>query len=140
MIRWLALALWYAAIVFTSSLASAPTTNQALIDYLVNKGGHVFVYAVLGWLLSEALTAPEAGLAVDRRAALATTILAGAVLAGLDETRQSFVYGRTALLSDAILDTVALSGGTLLHQWLRFGLGSRSAPVVATSAGRPETM
>jgi VanZ family protein len=121
MIRWLALALWYAAIVFTSSLASAPTTDQPFVDYLINKGGHVFVYAMLGWLLSEALTAREAGLGLDRRAALATTILAGALLASLDETRQSFVYGRTAMVSDAILDTIALSGGTLLHQWLRFG-------------------
>ena len=55
MTRWLAVGLWYAAIIFTSSLASAPTTDQPLIDYLINKGGHVFVYAVLGWLVADAL-------------------------------------------------------------------------------------
>jgi VanZ family protein len=125
--RWLAVGLWYAAIIFTSSLASAPTTAEPWIDYLVNKGGHVFVYAILGWLVAEGLTAPAAGLALDRRLALAVTIVVGALLASLDETRQSFVYGRTAMLSDAVLDTVAVSGGALLHHWL---MPAPSAPAL----------
>jgi VanZ family protein len=122
--RWLALGLWYAAIVFTSSLASAPVTDQSLTDFLIAKGGHVFVYGVLGWLASEALTSPAAGVGLGRRIAVAVTVLTGAVLASLDETRQVFVYGRTALVSDAILDTCAVSGGALLHQWLALGTGS----------------
>ena len=92
MIRWLALGLWYAAILFTSSLTSTPESGQPLKDYLIAKSGHVFVYGVLGWIVSEALTAPGAGFGVGRRTALAITIVAGAVLAALDETRQSFVY------------------------------------------------
>ncbi|MFN8632487.1 MAG: VanZ family protein [Chloroflexota bacterium] len=116
--RWLALGLWYAAILFTSSLTSTPETGQHLRDLLVNKGGHVFVYSVLGWLVTDALTAPAAGLSLRRRLALAVAVLTGAALASLDETRQSFVYGRTALASDAVLDTVALAGGALLQQWL----------------------
>jgi VanZ family protein len=117
-IRWLVLGLWYAAILFTSSLASTPTTIEPMFDYLINKAGHVFVYAFLGWLLADALTAPVAGFAVRKRAALALTIVLGAGLASVDETRQSFVYGRTGMLSDVILDTVATSGGALLHHWL----------------------
>ena len=134
MIRWLALALWYAAIVFTSSLASAPVTNQAWSDFLISKIGHVGVYGFLGWLAVEALTAPAAGLALGRRLALLLAILVGVALAALDETRQSFVYGRTGLPSDVVLDTLALSGGALLHQRLHRPLG---APALAQTAGDP---
>jgi VanZ family protein len=116
--RWLALGLWYAAIVFTSSLASKPVTNQPLSDYLIAKSGHVAVYFVLGWITIEALTAPAAGLGLGRRLALIATVLAGIVLATLDETRQSIVYGRTGVPSDVVLDSLAVSGGALLHQWL----------------------
>ena len=131
MTRWLALGLWYAAIVFTSSLASAPVTNQPFSDFLVSKMGHVAVYSLLGWLTIEALTAPAAGLALGRRAALLTTILMGIVLATVDETRQSFVYGRTGLPSDVMLDSLAVSGGALLHQWLHRAIG---APALAQAA------
>jgi VanZ family protein len=117
-IRWLALGLWYAAIIFTSSLASTPTTAQPLLDFLINKAGHVVVYAVLGWLVSDAVTAQAAGFAINRRLALAVAVGVSAALAAVDETRQSFVYGRTAMLSDVLLDTIAASGGALLHAWL----------------------
>ena len=118
MIRWLALGLWYAAIVFTSSLTTTSDEGRPFLGYLMNKGGHVFVYAVLGWLLIETLTSPRAGLSVRSRLAIAITVVTGVLLASLDETRQSFVYGRTGQLSDVVLDTISLSGGTLLHQWL----------------------
>jgi VanZ family protein len=134
--RWLAIGLWYAAIIFTSSLASAPTTDEPWIDFFVNKGGHVFVYAILGWLVAEALTAPAAGLAIERRLALIVTIVAGALLASLDETRQSFVYGRTAMLSDAILDTIAASGGALLHHWLTPAPGASALDEPTDEAGQ----
>jgi len=116
--RWLALGLWYAAIIYTSSLTATPQSGQPLRDFLTAKAGHVFVYGVLGWLAAEALTAPAAGLAFGARVALLTTIVLGMILASLDETRQTFVYGRTGQPADALLDTLALSGGALLHYWL----------------------
>jgi VanZ family protein len=122
--RWLLLGLWYAAIVFTSSLASAPVTDQSLTDFLIAKGGHIFVYGILGWLASETLTSPAAGVGLRGRIGFAVTVLTGAVLASLDETRQAFVYGRSALVSDAILDTCAVSGGALLHHWLTLRTGA----------------
>lgn len=75
--RWLALGLWYAAIIFTSSLTSTPESGQPFRDLLVNKAGHVFVYAVLGWIVTGALTTPAAGLAVGPRLALVATMLTG---------------------------------------------------------------
>ena len=86
--------------------------------------------------MAEALTAPAAGLALDRRLALAITIVLGALLAGLDETRQSFVYGRTAMLSDAILDTIAVSGGALLHHWLTPAPGASALDEPADDASQ----
>jgi VanZ family protein len=118
MYRWIAVALWYSAIVYTSSLTSTPESGQPLRDFLIAKTGHVFVYGVLGWLLSEALTSPSSGLTLGRRVALIATILIGIALASLDEARQAFVYGRTALPADVLLDTIALSGGALLHHRL----------------------
>ena len=63
-------------------------------------------------------------------------VLTGAALATLDETRQSFVYGRSALASDAILDTCAVSGGALLHQWLALRAGSPSGNPELPEAGQ----
>jgi VanZ family protein len=138
MIRWLAVGLWYAAIVFTSSLASTPDEGRPLLSYLMNKGGHVFVYAILGWLLSETLTSPRAGLSARRQVALAITIVTGFILASLDETRQTFVYGRTGQLSDVLLDTLSLSGGALLHYWLaRAGGASLLTAPTADSTVQP---
>jgi VanZ family protein len=116
--RWLALGLWYAAILYTSSLTSTPESGLPMRDFLIAKVGHVFVYSVLGWLATAALTAPAAGLALGGRVALITTVVVGAVLASFDETRQTFVYGRTGQPADVLLDTLALSGGALFHHWL----------------------
>jgi VanZ family protein len=122
--RWLALGLWYSAIIFTSSLATAPDVSSAILHTIINKGGHLAGYIVLGWLLAETLTSPRAGLSLDARLAIGVTIAAGAMLASLDETRQTFVYGRSGQPSDVLLDTIGVSGGALLHQWLasRFAL------------------
>lgn len=136
MIRWLALGLWYTAIIFTSSLASTPVTNQALSDFLIAKVGHVFVYGLLGWIAVDALTSPAAGLALGRRPALLVTLALGVALAALDETRQSFVYGRSGVPSDVLLDTVAVSGGAMLHQWLHGAFGTPALAEAARQSGQ----
>jgi VanZ family protein len=128
MFRWLALGLWYASILFTSSLASVPVTNQPLSDYLIAKSGHVVVYGVLGWIAMVAVTEPSAGLSLGRRTALITTVILGLILASMDETRQMFVYGRTSTLTDVVIDTLAMSGSALLHHALTRRAGSPPLP------------
>jgi VanZ family protein len=127
-IRWLVLGLWYAAILFTSSLTVPPEVGQPWLGFAKAKGGHIFVYAVLGWLLMETLRSRRAGFGLAARLALPVTIIASAILASLDETRQTFVYGRTGQVADVLLDTLSLSGGALLHQWLLRGLGGQPVP------------
>jgi VanZ family protein len=134
LIRWLALGLCYAAIVFTSSLAATPVTNQALSDLLIAKIGHVAVYGLLGWITVDALRARDAGLRLGRRSALLAATVVGVLLATLDEVRQSLVYGRTGVPADVLLDTIAVSGGALLHQWLAGRAGSLP---LAETAGEP---
>jgi VanZ family protein len=136
MIRWLAVGIWCVAILFTSSLASTPEEGQPLLGYLKAKGGHVFVYAVLGWLLTETLRSPWAGLGLPARVAVPLAIVAGTIMASLDETRQLFVYSRTGQPSDVLLDTLSVSGGALLHYWLVRPVGG--AALAAEHAHPPD--
>ncbi|MDP8925284.1 MAG: VanZ family protein [Chloroflexota bacterium] len=110
---WLFIGLWMVAILFTSSISAPPETAGSVWGLVKAKSGHVFVYAVLGWSLFGALTSPRAGFGLGSRLALVVTV---ALFAALDETRQSFVYGRTALPTDVLLDTASALAGALLHQ------------------------
>lgn len=116
-----------ALILFTSSISAPPETASSLLGFLRAKAGHVFVYAVLGWSLFWALTSPRAGFGLRSRDGVAATVAIIAMFAALDETRQSFVYGRTALPTDVLLDSVSGLVGALLHQ-RRAGAKTPAAP------------
>ena len=122
---WLFLGLWMAVILFTSSISAPPETVSSLLGFLKAKAGHVFVYAVLGWSLFGALTSPRAGFGLRARPSVPAVVMIVALFAAFDETRQSFVYGRTALPTDVLLDTFSGLAGALLHH--RRGRGSATA-------------
>jgi VanZ family protein len=113
---WLFIGLWMAVILFTSSISAPPETVSSLFGFLRAKAGHVFVYAVLGWSLFGALTSPRAGFGLRSRYGVPAVVVIVALFAALDETRQSFAYGRTALPTDVLLDTASGLAGALLHQ------------------------
>ena len=115
---WLFIGLWMTAILYTSSISAPPETAGSLFGFLKAKAGHVFVYAVLGWSIFSALTSRRAGFGLRGRLALPAVLLVAVAFAAFDETRQSFVYGRTALPADVLLDTVSALAGALLHQRL----------------------
>ena len=116
MASWLFIGLWMAVILFTSSISAPPETVGSLVGFLRAKAGHVFVYAVLGWSLFGALTSPRGGFGLRPRLGISAVVLVVVLFAALDETRQSFVYGRTGLATDVVLDTVSGLAGALLHQ------------------------
>ncbi len=117
---WLFVGLWMAVILFTSSISAPPETVSSLVGFLRAKAGHVFVYAVLGWSLFGALTSRRAGFELRSRVALPVAVIVVVLFAAFDETRQSFVYGRTALPTDVLLDTISGLVGALLHErWMR---------------------
>lgn len=131
---WLFVGIWMAVILFTSSISAPPDTAGSLLGLLRVKAGHVFVYAVLGWSLFGALASPRAGFGLRSRVALPVAVVVVALFAALDETRQSFVYGRTALPTDVVLDTVSGFAGSLLHQ-RRAGGGTPAVPGHDAGAG-----
>jgi len=121
--RWLPVVLWAALISlfsthwFTSENTSSviepifrwllPGASQATIDLLhalVRKSGHVVEYFIFSLLLLRAIRAGRRGLRLGW--ALTVILIVGAY-ASLDEYHQSFVPGRTAAVSDVMLDTSA---------------------------------
>ena len=136
MLIWLFIGLWMAAILFTSSVAAPPEMGASILGFLKAKGGHVFVYATLGWALRYALTSPRGGFGFGGIAALVGTLATAIVFAIVDETRQSFVYGRTALPTDVLLDSVAALAGAVLQQrsarWLTASPSTSGGPDAAS--------
>jgi hypothetical protein len=125
---WLFVGLWMVAILFTSSVSAPAEGGPGILGFLKAKGGHVFVYAVLGWSLASALTSRAAGIGLGRRAGVALAVAVAALFAALDETRQGFVYGRTALPADVLLDTASATVGALLQRWQCRAAGTPSTP------------
>jgi len=132
---WLFLGLWMAAILFTSSVAAPPEPGAGGFGFLKAKAGHLFVYGVLGWTLASALTSGRAGFGLGPRVALAATVTGAALFAAFDETRQSFVYGRSGLPADVALDVVSALAGALLHQ-RRLGCPDRAPEEVDGTQSR----
>ena len=74
---------------------------------LVRKGAHMAEYAVLCLLLARALRLSGA-----RRSLVAAAALSAA-FAATDELHQGFVDGRSAMLTDVVIDTVGAALGAL---------------------------
>ena len=95
---------WCAVIFIISSIPSLPKVGFIWWDFVLKKSGHVLVYAVLYTLAFKALNAQN-----NWR----TPFLFGLAFALSDEYHQSFVPGRTALLTDVGFDMF----GMFLAYW-----------------------
>ncbi len=80
--------------------------NSSVQDLL-----HVPLYAVLAWLWCRALGEMRLGKAVSVSIAVGITLL----YAGFDEWYQGSIPGRTASLTDWILDAVGVAAGSWLY-------------------------
>ena len=85
-----------------------------LIHHVIRKCGHFTEYFILSLLLLHALRAGTRDFGL-RRALIVMLIVAG--YAALDEFHQSFVLGRTAAVTDVLLDT---SGGAAAQLLIAF--------------------
>ena len=81
---------------------SLPPETLALLHHIIRKCGHFTEYFVLSLLILQGIRAGRHG---TRLAWAAVAILLVAGYAALDEFHQSFVPGRTAAVSDVLLDT-----------------------------------
>lgn len=97
---------WAGLIFFFSSRQSLPSPNDAMLNFLLKKIAHMFVYGVLYLLISRSFTlthhvAPKYILPLS----FALTLL----YAGSDELHQAFVANRTATLRDVGYDCMGAS-------------------------------
>jgi VanZ family protein len=137
---WIAAILWLIVIAIESSaLLSSHNTSRILYPLLhflfglnranfehwhfyIRKGGHVFGYAMLSFLLFRAwrATLPMGNAKWTLRWAN-IAILGTALVASLDEWHQSFLPSRTGRWQDVVLDTCAgLGAQILILLWLKW--------------------
>ena len=159
-LAWLWVLLWLGVIAIEStSYASAANTSRFLYPVLnflfgvdpvrfvtwhffLRKGGHIFGYGMLSWLLFRALRVTALS-SRDPNWSMAWSLLAiagTAFVASMDEWHQSFLPSRTGTIHDVLLDTTA----ALVIQILVFLLirvrkksGKLSAPANNDDGQRP---
>lgn len=105
-------------------LPSEPMDTLELIHLFIRKSAHFLNYLILGALLFRALRAENKGWAP--RWALFAILLAFAYAAS-DEYHQSFVAGRTASATDALLDTAG-AGAAQVVLWTFLRLRAETQP------------
>ena len=131
---WIAAILWLILIAIESSaLLSSHNTSRILYPLLhflfgldpfrfehwhfyIRKGGHVFGYAMLSFLLFRAgrATLPVEGNAKWTLRWANIAVLGTILVASLDEWHQSFLPSRTGRWQDVVLDTCAGLGAQIL--------------------------
>ncbi len=104
---WFPVIIWAVFIFALSSLSSLPTAQKIWWDYLLKKGAHVFVYAVLYFLTVRALKHKT-----FHNYALAFALCVAYAIS--DEFHQSFTPGRTPKPTDVGFDTIGMTV-TYLH-------------------------
>jgi VanZ family protein len=107
--RWLAVALWMGVIFVLSSQPNLPKAPGPWLEWLVKKGAHFSVYALLALLLWRAF---------DWRERLwRWAWLVAVVYAISDEWHQSFVSNRHPQATDVLIDACG-AATALLIAWL----------------------
>jgi VanZ family protein len=86
---------------------------EGFVEFVIRKGAHVTIYAILGWLMSCAL-APIRSI---RRYHVFAVILFCCLYAISDEIHQFYTGDRTPLVKDVVLDTAGACLGLAIH-WL----------------------
>ena len=93
------------------------------IHYYIRKAAHVTEYAILGTLMVRALCPSRPGL--SQRILLISWTLCAAY-AATDEFHQIFVPGRTAKVTDVLLDAAGAAIGIVVFRFLLLRRTSRS--------------
>jgi VanZ family protein len=130
---------WMGLIFYLSSQPDLPSAPEPLLDLLLKKTAHAFVYAVLAALFHRAVNGsgvhwkrppplpspPSRGRVACRdkwgllmKMNLAPWFLA-VLYAATDEIHQTFVPGRSGRLTDVLIDAAGAAVGVLFMAWLR---------------------
>lgn len=96
--------------------------NYYTLHNFIRKNAHFFIYMFLGILVKNALSTSD----VRGIKAVLIALVICAVYASTDEFHQSFVPGRTALVSDVLIDSTGSFIGIFLYSILDWISGKRS--------------
>jgi VanZ family protein len=97
-----------------------PQAHVESLHHFIRKCGHVTEYAVFALLLWRALHRSKNNLPAWSWPKVGGTLLLVFLYAATDEWHQSFVPGRTALVSDVVIDTAGGALGLLAVWFLKF--------------------
>lgn len=111
LVRWLAVVIWAALIFWLSAQPDLTTGFPGMWETIARKFAHVTEYAVLAWLLSNALV--RHGRAVMPIATMA--IILTVLYATTDEVHQLFVPGRVGSPVDLLYDSAGAFLGALIR-------------------------
>jgi len=105
---------WAAFIFILSNQSVLPGFDVSVLDFIFKKSAHMFVYAVLYWLLFRAykITHPDQKIS---NAHYLWPLFLGLLYAISDELHQSTISGRYATTRDVGYDLLGMSS-VLLHQ------------------------
>jgi VanZ family protein len=120
-LRWLPAAAQAALIFVLSAQPDLHLADEAQLDFVLHKVGHLAVYALLAALVAWALDLPGA-----TRSRLWTVSVAVCLLYGAsDELHQSLVQGRHPSAGDVAIDTLGALLGLAAYWFVRRNRPSR---------------
>ena len=117
-ILWMALIFWFSSAGHEVSSGQSERvarsvqyiTNISFSEAVVRKAAHVFLYFVLGILLTLLVRTYR----IRWRSVVLWAVGIACVYAATDETHQSLVGGRSGQVSDVLLDTAAACAGAVV--------------------------
>ena len=109
--RWLPPLAWMGLIFYLSAQPDLPRVPEPLLDLILKKAAHAFVYAVLAALWQRALNRRVGGAPLPWLIAVLYAIT--------DEIHQTFVPGRHGRATDVLIDGMGAAAGLLFMARLR---------------------
>ena len=120
-LSWLAVGAWMALIFFLSAQPNLRVSDEAGLDFILRKIGHIVIFGVLAVLLFEAL-----GDRRRRRGAFAFGLTV--LYAASDELHQAFVAGRGPAVTDVVIDAAGAAAAFAIWTSVRGHVESNGAP------------
>jgi VanZ family protein len=120
-LRWLPAAAQAALIFVLSAQPDLHLADEAQLDFVLHKAGHLAVYAILAALIAWALDLPG----VVRSRLWTASVAACLVYGATDELHQSLVQGRHPSAGDVAIDTFGALLGLAVYAFLTRNRPSR---------------
>lgn len=104
--------IWASMIYYLSSIPDLKSDFNSLIDFILRKGAHIFVYMILSYLLAKIF---------DQKSwrYLSGVVLVSLLYAISDEWHQSLVIDRSGNARDVLIDLVGIFLGIMAYRWFK---------------------